>query len=57
MFAEVLQQGRRIGIPGSPTALETMFGWVLAGSPKAIVSKNYVVTLHTSLLSADNVLR
>ena len=57
VFAEVLQQGwRNGGIPGSPTDVETTFSWVLAGRPKAIVSTNYVVTLHTSLLSADDVL-
>ena len=32
IFAATLLQGRRTGPPGYPTAIETEFGWVLAGS-------------------------
>ena len=31
VFVDTLLDGRRIGPPGSPIALETEFGWVLAG--------------------------
>ena len=31
VFSEVMRQGRRSGMPGSPSAFETDFGWVLAG--------------------------
>ena len=32
VFAAVMLRGQQLGPPGSPIALETMFGWVLAGS-------------------------
>ena len=31
IFVEVLRQGWRTGAPGSPSAFETKFGWVLSG--------------------------
>lgn len=32
VFCQVVRQGQRSGNPGSPSAFETDFGWVLAGS-------------------------
>ena len=58
VFCEVMKHGRRRGVQGSPTAFETTFGWVLAGShvPQVIPS-HYAVSLHTSALSGDDLLR
>ena len=44
VFCEVMRHGRRRGVQGSPTAFETTFGWVLAGShvPHVIIpSQSY----------------
>ena len=43
VFSEALLQGRRIGPPGSPVALETIFGWVLAGSTQPRPQEHLVV--------------
>ena len=32
IFVALLLHGRRVGIPGSPSAFKSNFGWVLAGS-------------------------
>ena len=41
VFVEVMLHGRRTGPPGSPTAFETTFGWVLAGGvdPHATIAR------------------
>ena len=57
IFAEVLLHGRRCGIPGSPVALETQFGWVLAGSTSSGSTSQLVTSHHTTLLSGDDLLR
>ena len=57
IFAEVLLQGRRCGIPGSPIAFETQFGWVLAGSTSSGTPAQVVATHHAMLLSGDDILR
>lgn len=56
VFAEIMMQGRRAGSPGSPTAFETKFGWVLAGSVEPSSSVNHVVAHHVSLLTGDDIL-
>ena len=56
VFVETLRQGRRFGLPGSPSAFETEFGWVLAGrldSP----SPNHVASHHASFIAGDDLLR
>ena len=61
VFVGALLHGRRTGSPGSPTALETEFGWVLAGSadPRfpATEFTAHHVSHHVSLLSGDDLLR
>ena len=57
VFAEVVLHGRRCGIPGSPVAFETQFGWVLAGSTNSCAPAQVVATHHTTLLSGDDLLR
>ena len=49
--------GWRTGPPGSPVALETKFGWVLAGSVESNTSVNHIVTYHVSALTGDDILR
>lgn len=58
VFCEAMKHGRRRGTQGSPTAFETTFGWVLAGShvPQVIPS-HHAISLHTSALSGDDLLR
>ena len=60
MFVDVLRHGRRSGPPGSPTALETEFGWVLCGgSGSSSDSFNHasVTSLHSFITSGDDILR
>ena len=38
IFTRILLDGRREGIPGSPVALETLFGWVLCGNVESSIS-------------------
>ena len=56
VFSEALLQGWRIGLPGSPVALETVFGWVLAGTAEPCPSSQFV-SLHVSMVSGDDLLR
>ena len=51
VYADVLLQGRRNGPPGTPTAFETKFGWVLTGKTDNIAA-NHAITL-----SGDDILR
>lgn len=57
IFVESLRTGRRVGLPGSPTAVETDFGWVVAGPADSVIPTPLVATHHTSLLSSDDLLR
>ena len=57
VFVEVMRNGRRIGVPGSPVALETEFGWVLAGATDSCSPTQQITTHHVSVLSGDDILR
>ena len=60
IFLDVLRQGRRSGPSGSPTALETEFGWVLCGgstSSHDCITNVCVTSLHSSVTSDDDILR
>lgn len=57
VFVNVLLTGRRIGDLGSPTAFETHFGWVLAGSVEGRTASPHLVSCHVTLPSCDDVLR
>ena len=57
VFDDILLTGRRCGKPGSPTAFETHFGWVLAGSIDRDVISNHFVSCHVALNSCDDTLR
>ena len=55
VFMDILRNGRRKGSPGSPTAFETDFGWVLGGStgPLDISTQSnfHVSTFHATMYS------
>ena len=57
VFTAVLGHGWRSGPHGSPTAVETSFGWVLAGTAHCNTSLIKEVSHHISTLSGDDILR
>ena len=57
IFVASLLHGRRLGPPGSPTALETKFGWVLAGLVESQGHPHQIATHHASLITGDDLLR
>ena len=61
IYANVLLHGRRCGPPGTPTALETRFGWVLIGIGRTQVHPHFathasVTSYHTATASGDDIL-
>jgi len=57
VFAEVVRQGRRTGVAGSPSAFETDFGWVLAGETSTYVSHLSLTSFHVTTFAGDDMLR
>ena len=57
VFVDVIRFGRRSGPHDSPTALNTEFGWVLAGSTGSQDNTTLVTTHLTSVLTGDDILR
>ena len=55
-FVDTIRHGRRRGHRGSPTAIETCFGWVLAGSTN-IPGAAPLPSHHVSALAGDDLLR
>ncbi|XP_031351735.1 uncharacterized protein LOC116177021 [Photinus pyralis] len=51
-FAHILKEGRVLGQPGQPTALETVFGWVLLGKTQEVLTPS--VHLQTYFSSFDS---
>lgn len=56
VFSEVLLQGRRTGLSGSPVGFETQFSWVLAGNTSSCVPTQVIAAHHTTLLTGDDLL-
>jgi len=56
-FIEVIRHGRRFGPQNSPTALNTEFGWVLAGNAGPQTGSNLVTAHFTSVQTGDDLLR
>ncbi len=56
VFADVLLHGRRTGSPGTPTAFETVFGWVLSGKIDGIQPNTHIATLHVMAESRNDIL-
>ena len=57
IFVEVLRQGRRTGAPGSPSAFETEFGWVLSRKLHVYASSHSIASHHVSVATGDDLLR
>ena len=57
VFIEVIHHGRRSGPQNTPTALNTEFGWILAGSTGAHNDAQLVSTHFTSVMTVDDLLR
>jgi len=55
-FVDIMRHGRRRGRQGSPTAIETTFGWVLAGNTN-IGGSDTIASHHVSVLTGDVLLR
>ena len=53
LFIETLLHGWRIGPPGSPIALETKFGWVLAGRLDSCDSGHHIASHHAAALPLE----
>ena len=53
---DVMCHGRRRGRRGSPNAIETTFGWVLAGNNN-IEGSDTIASHHMSILTGDELLR
>ena len=56
IFVEVMLHDWWRGIPNSPFAFETEFGWILAGSTDFCAPANPVATHHASLPTRDDLL-
>ena len=56
VYIDVVKHGRRTGPPNSPVALETKFGWVLAGRTKIPTTSHHVTSHHVSVTSGDDLL-
>lgn len=54
IFVGAFLSGRRVGPPGSPFAIQTEFGWVLAGRTNSLTPVAHVATHHASLFSGDD---
>ena len=58
VFVNVLRHGRWIGHPGSPVALQTKFGWVLAGNTDPAVTSNLAIVTHlTSVMTGEELIK
>lgn len=57
IFSDVLLHGRWHGPPGSPTALETRFRWVIAGAVECEAPQTQLVSNHATTVSTDDLLR
>ena len=57
VFTEVLLNGRRRGLPGTPVAMETVFGWVLPGSEVSDTSALTMTAHHSSVELSDDIIQ
>ena len=57
VFSDVVRQGRRCGAPGSPSAFETDFGWVLAGETNSRQPSSVLLTHHVNVDAGDSLLQ
>lgn len=57
VFADVMRHGQWTGAPGSPSAFETNFGWVLAGRTSTLASHVSIATCHLPMVTGDHLLQ
>ena len=57
IFVAALLLGQRIGPPGAPISIETVFGWVLTGRSDSLHTHTHITTHHVSLFPGDNLLQ
>lgn len=57
MFAGVMCQGQQCGVPGSPSAFETDFGWVLAGEANSSAVPSELLAHHIIVDTGDDLLQ
>ena len=57
IFVEVIRHGRRSGPQNTPTALNTDFGWVLAGNTGPQANTQLTSSYLTSVVTGDDLLR
>ena len=54
IFEEMILHSWQHGVPRSPVAFKTLFGWVLAGCTGSCAPAQIVAAHHTTLLSGDD---
>ena len=58
VYTDALLNGRQSGPPGTPTAFQTRFGWVLAGRTNSATNAPHSVTSnHVAVSSNEDILR
>ena len=57
VFIATLLHGRRQGPPDTPSALETEFGWVLAGSTNPLKPLSQIASHHVTVTTGDEILQ
>ena len=56
VFGRVMRHGQRIGSPGSPSAFDTLFGWVLAGEV-GMKQPTAGAMVHCATITTEDLLR
>ena len=57
IFSQILCSGQQTGVCGTPNAVETQLGWVLAGAAGPSFCSSHVMVHHAYTLSGDDLLR
>jgi hypothetical protein len=52
VFTQVLIQGQRVGPANTPTAIETRFGWIVAGTTDA---QSTQIVSHRTIFTSDDI--
>ena len=58
LFGIIMRHGRRVGPPGTPSAIQTAFGWVLAGNVRVEQpATDQITACCASVLQGDDLMR
>ena len=57
IISHTILYGRQFGPSGTPSAFETTFGWILAGTINGVKSKQHSSTCYLTTLSSDELLK